>query len=145
MRLRFRRVYSKRFVLLSFGVLSIAGNLALGQDSANLAIGQDSESTVKKPNGLRPVDPKGSLKVTAPQENPVPPPLLDSNRFESRQTELRLKDSVQTIQSDDKPEVIASDLDRFVDASIEEAELFSALALKVATASMSHVSPFFWW
>ena len=145
MRLRFRRVYSKRFVLLSFGVLSIAGHFALGQDSANLAIGQDSENTVKKPNGFIPVDSQGSLKRIAPQENPVPPPLLDSNRFEPRQTELRPKVSDQTILSDDKPEVIASDVDRFVDESIDEAELFSALALKVATASMSHVSPFFWW
>ncbi|HUP79230.1 MAG TPA: hypothetical protein VM260_11810, partial [Pirellula sp.] len=145
MRLRFRRVYSKRFVLLSFGLLSITGHLALGQDSKKLAIGQDSENTIKKPNGLRPVDSQGSLKRTAPQVNPGPPPLLDSNRFESRQTELRPKDRVQTTQSDDKPDVFASDVDRFVDESIEESELFSALGLKVATASMSHVSPFFWW
>ncbi len=145
MRLRFRRVYSKRFVLLSFSVLSIAGNFALGQDSANLAIGQDSASTVKKPNGLRQVDSQGSLKRTTPQQSPVPPPLLDSNRFESRQTELRPKVSDQTILRDDLPAVIASDMDRFEHESIEEAELFSALALKVATASMSHVSPFFWW
>lgn len=139
MRLRFRRHCIARFILLAFGMLSFAGNCALGQQDAELQ---------SKPNGLRPGDSQDFPKRSVPQENPSQPPVIDWNRREFSPSESAPKtDSLFVIGSSRTYLATATDSasPRFAAENIEELESFSPLALKIATASMSHVTPFFWW
>ncbi len=139
MRLRFRRHCIARFILLALGMLAFAGNFALGQQDAKLQI---------RPNGLRPSDSQDFLKRSVPPENPGQPPVIDWNKREFGPSESAPKtDSLFVIGSSHTYLATSTDSTspRFAAENIEELESFSPLALKIATASMSHVTPFFWW
>ena len=139
MRLRFHRHCIARFIVLAFATLSFGGNWALGQQAAELQ---------SKPNRLRLGDPQDSLKRSTPPENPAQPPVIDWNRTEFGPSEFAPKaDSLFVIGSAHSYLATSTDSDtpRFAAENMEELEPFSPLALKIATASMSHVTPFFWW
>ena len=139
MRLRFRRHCIARFILLALGMLAFAGDFALGQQDAKLQT---------RPNGLRPSDSQDFLKRSVPPENPGQPPVIDWNKREFGPSESAPKtDSLFVIGSSHTYLATSTDSTspRFAAENIEELESFSPLALKIATASMSHVTPFFWW
>ncbi len=137
--LRLRRQCSARFIMLAFGMLSFSGNCALGQQTAE----QQS-----KPNRLRPSDPQDSLKRSAPQEQIGQPPAIDWNRREFDPSESDPKTDRLFVLEPANP-YLATSADstspRLAAENIEERESFSPLGLRIATASMSHVTPFFWW
>ena len=139
MRLRFHRHCIARFIVLAFAMLSFGGNWALGQQASELQ---------SKPNRLRLGDPQDSLKRSASPENPAHPPVIDWNRTEFGPSESAPKaDSLFVIGSAHTYLATSTDsaTPRFAAENMEELEHFSPLALKIATASMSHVTPFFWW
>ncbi len=139
MQLRFRRQGFARCILLSFVILVIGSNSAFCQ--------QDSLPE-PKPNGLRIGESGGLSKPAKLQENRAQTPGDDFNRREFAQRESFPKiDSILVIGSADT--ILAGSLESEaqllpVDCT-EEMQLASTLALKIATASMSHASPFFWW
>ena len=139
MQLRFRRHCIARFILLAFGMLTFDGNCALGQQGAQL---------LSKPNRLRPGDAQDSLERSSTPENPGQPPFINWNRREFGPSETAPKtDSLFVIGSANTFLATSTDFasPRIAAENIEELDSFSPLALKIATASMSHVSPFFWW
>ena len=139
MRLRLRRQCSARFIMLAFGMLSFGGNCALGQQTAE----QQS-----KPNRLRPSDPQDLLKRSATQEQIGQPPAIDWNRREFGPSESDPKtDSLFVLEPANAYLATSADSTspRLAAENIEELESFSPLGLRIATASMSHVTPFFWW
>jgi len=148
MRLQFRRNINSCFALLAFGSLSI---------NCHPSFGQENRTSRASSNTLRPVDPAGTSKPASPAE-PVDPnfptnPVIDGNR-----TDFQLPpsssdtDSVLVIGSASTRLASADDsafqlfaIENTLSESDAEVAIASCLAMKIATATMSHSSPFFWW
>ena len=123
MQLRFRRHCYARFILLALSLLSCDSQSVFGiQDSV----------PVTKPNGLRLGDAREPAKPTrTPNE-------IGSSTAPSK------PESMLNIGSTAKLASGANEMD-VIKREDEELARASALAMKIAAASMSHATPFFWW
>jgi hypothetical protein len=129
-----RRTRFTHWILLSAGLLSCNSDSCFAQEQSGLQLGS-------KPNALRlktPSEPSPSNPGAKPSEPLVSP--MDSSQA--------IKDEAGSfvIGSAGAPLEIGSDLEP--SSAVDEFENESidiALAMRIATASMSHISPFFWW
>ncbi len=123
MLLRFRRRCFASFILLAFSLLVCDGTFVFAiQDPAPVA----------KPNGLRTGNARESSKPTRPPIEVGQLPAL------SKPESMLIIGSASTLQAS-SGKIGATESD---DEIIARA---SALAMKIAAASMSHVTPFSWW
>lgn len=152
MRLKFRRSHYSCFILLAFASVFTDDSQCLGRQDKN---------TETKTNGLRLVDPTGSptplgrtdSPSTTPAINSDSPPKIDWNSVDlPPDSSGPEKDSVLFIGSattrlasaDDSASPLFAVASTPDELDVEVA-IASCLAMKIATATMSHASPFLWW